>query len=146
MNNFEKEKIAVKAYRLAEMSDHDWKKVMLKYGHSLKEWWVIPTNLWYFLSLAGIVVIIFNWFSPWLRIIALLPALYAAMQIGSRAGNVDGFQIGYEWGKEDGVCKGMGIDETEKDEFLRLARDLIVEFKVESGDPMLGLGKRAKDD
>jgi hypothetical protein len=141
MNDLEKEKLAVKAYRLSEMSDMDWKKVMPKYGAQLKEWWIIPNIIWYLLLLAGPITIYFNLYYPWLPTIALIISYYAVAQIGSRAGNIEGFQIGFEWGKIDGVCRGLDINEEEQDVLLQKARELIVEFKAESGDPNLELGK-----
>jgi hypothetical protein len=96
--------------------------------------------------LTGVIAVGFNWYSPWLPITAFLISSYAAAQIGSRAGNIDGFMTGYERGKIDGDCRSLGIKETEQDEFLQKARKLIVEFKVESGDPDLELGKQFRND
>jgi len=57
MDDLEKEKLAVKAYRLSEMTDLDWKKVMPKYRHQLREWWLLPNILWFF-------IIIVDWGRP----------------------------------------------------------------------------------
>jgi hypothetical protein len=146
MDDFEREQLAVKAYRLSEMTGSDWKKVMPKYGHQLKEWRIIPNAIWLFLGIAGIFVVGFNWFFPWLPIVAFIVSLYSAAQIGSRAGNIDGFQTGYEWGKIDGVCRGLGIKEAEQEKLLQKARELIIEFKVHSGDPDLELGENFRND
>ena len=145
MDDFKREQLAVKAYRLSEMTDLDWKKVMPKYGHQLKEWWVLPNRLWWVLIIAGVIAVGSGWYFPWLPITALFISLYSAAQIGSRSGNIDGFQTGYEWGKIDGVCRGLGIQETEQDSLLQKASELIIEFKVESGDPSLELGEEFRN-
>jgi|GEM_PF-2570235 len=141
MDDLQNEQLAVKAYRLSEMTDSDWKKVMPKYAQQLKEWRIIPNLFWWVLVLAGPIAFGFKLYSPWLPIVASLISIYSAAQIGSRVGNIKGFQIGYEWGKIDGVCKGLEINESEQDNILQKARKLIVEFKVESGDPKLEIGE-----
>lgn len=134
MEDFERRQLAVKAYRLSGVSRLDWKRVMPKYGHQVKEWWIIPNPIWLLLIVGSGITLYFNWFFPWLQLGAFLISLYYAAQIGSRAGNIDGFQVGYEWGQSDGVCKALNINDSEKEELLKFGREVDIELEVGSYD------------
>jgi hypothetical protein len=136
------ERRAVKAYCLRDVKGPDWLRVMPKYRQQLKKWQFIPSIIYILLFLAGGIAIGFNWYYPWLPIAGFLISALAARNLGSRYGNIDGFQIGYEWGKEDGVCRGLGIKETEQEELLQSADDYISEVEWETGDPRHDFCKR----
>jgi hypothetical protein len=149
MDDFEKERLAVKVYRLAEITNSDWKIVMPRYNQQLKEWSIFPTIFWHVLALSGIAAIFLDWFYPWFHpwfaIIGVLALFITGEHFAKRSGEVEGFQTGYEWGKQDGVCKALDIKESEKLDLLRLARKVIVEFKVGSGDPDLEVGMKSRE-
>jgi hypothetical protein len=148
MRDFQKEKIALKAYRLAEISDHDWEKVLNRYQNTLREMWLIPNFIWYAMAIIGPILMIGGavFTDEKLMLIGVIVGFSGYYKIRNRSAMVDGFRYGYEWGKRDGVCVGLGIREQEQSELFRLAHDLIIEFKVETGDPDLELGKRIRKD
>jgi len=149
MNGVERQRFALKAYRLAEMTKDDWKKLKLSYSQLSKEWWLIPTFIWYVLFfavlLAGVILEVFDSIPFWFQIVGGILFIYSLWQIVNRKGNLEGFQYGYEMGKRDGVCKALGIKQAEQEKLLGLARSLITEFKVETGDPDFELGKNMRD-
>ena len=145
MNDFNKEHLAVKAYRLAEMTDRDWKRVMPIYHQEAKQWDRFTNIFSCLLILSGAIALYLDWLPPWFRIFGAVAIIMAVQSFANHQGRKEGFQIGYEWGKEDGVCKAMGIKEEEKGEMFQQARKVIVEFKVESGNPDLELGKKWRD-
>ncbi|MDZ7735170.1 MAG: hypothetical protein U5P41_02745 [Gammaproteobacteria bacterium] len=60
----------------------------------------------------------------WWNSVAIILSLYCAAQIGSRSGNIDGFQIGYEWGKEEAISKAFKLKPGEIDEIVRTGSEI----------------------
>jgi hypothetical protein len=116
-----------KAFRLAEVSDRDWQKIMPKYWTETKVWWLVPTAVWVALLIAGVCPVLFDWHSLGLRIVGLALALVAAGKLGGRIGQTDGFCLGYDLGRWHGVCRGLGIEEKDQEELYLLARGLVYE-------------------
>ncbi len=123
--------LGVKAFRLAEVSDRDWEKVMPKYWAETKVWWLVPTAVWVALLIAGVCPVLFGWHSSVLRFEGLALSLLAAGKLGGRFGQGDGFHLGYDLGRWHGVCRGLGITEEEQEELYLLARSQIYETEPE---------------
>lgn len=143
MEDFGKERLSIKAYRLSEVSGNDWDKLLPKYKEYIGGWQVTPKISW-LLSILCLLLIFSNLYYPWFPMIAFVVFWGLNQKVSKLDGQIEGFQDGYELGKTDGVCRGLGIKKTEQDELLKKARELIVEFKVESGDRNLELGEEFK--
>ena len=93
----------------SKVSRGEWQQVMPRYRLQQKEWTFIPNFIWVILIVLSIISIYYvqNLWS----IAGVIVALYSAAQLGSRSGNIDGFQIGYEWGKENAIMQTYDITE-----------------------------------
>ena len=85
----------------------DWKEVLTRYRDAYREWTLTPSWLWILLAILGAVGIP-SIPDPWNYSGVALIGL-SCWILGSRSPSADErFQIGYEWGLEDGVCAGLG--------------------------------------
>jgi hypothetical protein len=140
MNQTCKRRLGVKVFRLAEVSESEWRKVMPRYWSETKVWWLVPTSVWVVLLIAGAGLVLYEGGSSLLRLEGLALALFAAGKIGGRYCQTDGFQFGYDLGRWDGVCRPMDINDKEREELYFLARGLIYESESET-DPGKSPGK-----
>lgn len=74
-----------------------------RYRAQRKEWFVIPNFMWLALVVISIASIIY-YQNAWC-IAGIIIGLYSSAKLGSRSGNIDGFQIGYECGKEQAIMQ-----------------------------------------
>lgn len=134
-----KKRLGVKVFRLAEVSDDEWRKVMPRYWSETKVWWLIPTWVWIVLLVAGAGLVL-EVDSTLLRLEGLALALLAAAKIGGRYSQTDGFQFGYDLGRWDGVCRTLDVEDQQREELYFLARDLVYESESET-EPGKPFGK-----
>ncbi len=86
---------------VSRVSDAEWKQIMPRYRMQQKEWFVIPNFIWILQTILSIALIYFM--QGYWVIAGIIVGFYSAAQMGSRSGNIGGFQIGYEWGKEEAI-------------------------------------------
>ena len=103
--------------KFSRVSDAEWKKIMPRYRAQQTEWFVIPNYVWVALVVASIALI-FYFQNSW-NIVGIIIGLYSAAQLGSRSGNVDGFQIGYEWGKEQAIMQAYKLSPEQLNEMTK---------------------------
>lgn len=93
--------------QFSKVSDTEWKQIMPRYREQQAEWHTIPNFVWVMLILSSISFVFY--IQNWWGIVGVIISLYSAAQIGSRSGNIDGFQIGYEWGKEQAIMQAYKL-------------------------------------
>lgn len=140
MEQISKRRLGVKVFRLAEVSESEWRKIMPRYWSETKVWWLIPTSVWSLLLVAGTGFSLYEGGDFLQRLAGLALALFAAVKLGGRYCQRDGFQFGYDLGRWDGVCRALEIDEKEREELYFLARGLIYESDSET-EPEKSSGK-----
>lgn len=93
---------------IVRLSDKEWQQILSRYRAQLANWQVIPSYVWLSLIVASAAMVVLLP-SVW-RLLAALLGFYSSAQLGSRGGNIDGFQIGYEWGKETSIMNQEKTD------------------------------------
>lgn len=115
------------------MTSVDWKEVLPRYRGAYKEWTITPTWLWLLIGAIGILAVIYAP-APWGDAGCSLIA-GSFFILGSRSTSADErFQIGYEWGLEDGVYRGMGIPKDQQADAAKRAHEWRVEYRLNTGD------------
>lgn len=132
MDQVRKRRLAVKVFQLAEVSDDEWRKIIPRYWAETRAWWLFPTWVWIVLLVAGAGLVLYEGDSSLMRLEGLVLAVFAAVKIGGRYFQTDGFQFGYDLARWDGVCQTMDIDEKEREELYFLARGLIYDSESET--------------
>ena len=83
----------------SDISDQLWKHVMPLYAKAMREWSITISPVLYVACVLSLIVHFL--IGGWATYLALSVFIYAIYKVGYREGNVEGFQIGYEWGRED---------------------------------------------
>jgi len=91
----------------SKVSDKEWKHIMPLYRVQQSEWFMVPNFIWVMLIIFSITAIYL--LQNYWGIAAAVIGFYSSAQLGSRSGNIDGFQIGYEWGKEQAIMQAYNI-------------------------------------
>ena len=118
-----------------QMSEVDWAEVMPRYHKAYHEWTITPLWLWFLVIGLGLISIE-SFPNPWSYIGVFLVGL-SCWILGSRSSSDhERFQIGYEWGLEDGVCAGLGIPADEKNATLKKAHEWKVEYRMNTGEDL----------
>jgi len=132
MDEISKRRLGVKAFRLADVSADEWRKLMPRYWAETRVWWLVPSWVWIVMLIAGTGLVLHEGGSLLLHLAGLALAVFAAVKIGGRYCQTDGFQFGYDLGRWDGVCRALDVDEKEREDLYFLARGLIYESDSET--------------
>jgi len=125
LNDIPIEARAYKAYQTMPIDGPEWREVMLRYRQKLNEWSFTSYNLWLVSAVLSIALTLF--LPTYWNLIGIILCLLSGWQLGAKYSVIDGFQTGYEWGKEEGSLRALDIPKENELKLLNEIRNLETE-------------------